>query len=825
MAVELSANGSSGLGHLLLEAANPNIYRINAFRILELPVDCGDRDIRKRTQMVDYSQKIGQSPQPGPGRALPLEPAVDEYTFLAAVQRLRDPEPRFIDEFFWFWPHDLGQGSNDEALKALKDNDLEGAVEIWVDFVNNYSTDNVSMHNLAVLAHASALDLEARAAAHPLNSSDLQKLDTYWRQTFKRWNTLKNNDNFWRRLEGRVREFSDPRLNGDTVQLMREMLPLGLLTINAKLAIAASERKDEQGLKRQVEVMNASGFSEAQINDALQRCIEPVRKQVSIYCKNAQSQAERDPVHADEVAATLLDQCEQQMITIDRLLPPNSPTRQAVHDEVALCGLNVVVTFGNKTENWAEALQLLKRFEPYAMGRSTINRIEENLRTLKGNLDSGNDWCADGYYDLPEPIQAELENARELMKSERFEESITILEQMLQQVEERYRPMVRKPLATCLNLRSNVRFARATEELNRPRWLVEQIRQNVAAGHSDVLMTAVAVKSDGEQYAASTGTLVCMSCRKKVNKWVTFTYQDIKMLACPECSERDDEELERRKVSFSAALQEGYRDLSRAIELDPSNQSVKNNLEALRQIASDVGVPLTETGRPKESKARHAEINNARETSAQARPRTSQSSEPGIEQPESRSSEASRTQTPSRPAQTKEPRVVNTGQANLLGIVIISLIFGLGFGFINRYLLSSSLLGQSLLFNLLRTAIFAFFPLGAAYVITYRASTVFWTSLLGNMLFFIPTGLASWKFWLAEIGISLFAWVVFKLIEGKQPTFWSLLGCIAAVFLASQLVFTLLFQVPFTNFLWQGLVSVAFGAFLAYLLGRMIKRA
>ncbi len=722
MAVEINGIGQSGLGQLLLEAANPNIYRINAFRVLELPVECSDRDIRKRTQLVEVSQKIGQPAQPGPGRALPLEPPADEYTFGAAVQRLRDPEPRFIDEFFWFWPHELGNSGKDEALQALHENDLEGAVEVWANYVNNYSADNVSMHNLAVLAHASALDLEARAASRPLDSSDLKKLDIYWRQTFKRWCTLKNHDGFWNRLEARVREFGDPRLNGDTVHLMRDMLPLGLLTINAKLAIAASERNDDPGIARQLSVMSASGFNETQINEAFQHCIEPVRKQVSTSCKSAQSQADKDPVHADQAAEALLEQCRPLLQTIDRLLPANSSARQAVHDEVALCGLGLIVPYGNKTENWSEALRLLRLYEPLAMGQVAKNRIEDNLRALKGNLDSGNDWCAEGYYDLPESILSQLELARDLMKTDRYDEAVDKLERLLRQVDDSHKHFVRKPLATCLNLRSNSRFAQAADQLNKPRWMIEQIRSNVAAGHTDVLMTAIAVQQGSEQYAAQSGSLVCMCCRRKVNRWVTFTFQEVKMLACPDCSSRDDQELARRKETFASALQTGYSELNRARELDPSNQSIQNNLEALQQIAKDLDISLRST------------------PSARDKPVTAAASSP---KPAAAVDRNPPSRTASTPAKTREPRTINTGQANFWGILVVALLFGLGFGYFSTSE-TSSFLGTSSLAWILRGAIFSYFPIAAAYLITYRPSAVFWTILLANLMFnFLYAGISN----------------------------------------------------------------------------------
>lgn len=216
---------NTNLGSLLLEAAQPNIYSINAFRILELPVDCGEQDLSKRQKMIDIANKNDQPPPAGPGRALPLDETPDFYTIHNALERLRDPERRFIDEFFWFWPHALGDGRGDEALAVLRERNLEGAVEIWTDYANTYSEENVSVHNLAVLSHTLALDLENKSLAAPLSDAQLKKLEIYWKQTYKRWKMLLSHEGFWSRLVAHVKDFGDPRLDSSTVDEMRRMLP------------------------------------------------------------------------------------------------------------------------------------------------------------------------------------------------------------------------------------------------------------------------------------------------------------------------------------------------------------------------------------------------------------------------------------------------------------------------------------------------------------------------------------------------------------------------------------------------------------------------
>ncbi|MBN2547794.1 MAG: hypothetical protein JXB15_01450 [Anaerolineales bacterium] len=587
----------TSLGELFIEAAQPNIYQINAFRLLELPVDCGEMDVSRRQKVIEIAQKTGVPPLPGPGRALPLDRTLDKYGIGEAVQRLRDPERRFIDEFFWFWPHELGDGKNDEALTALRQDQVEEAVEIWSNYANNYSADNVSIHNLAVRSHLMALDLEMKILEdRSLSESQLRNLDIYWRQTFRRWSNLLNHDAFWSRLTARVREFDDPRLDGSTVQSMRAMLPMGLLMINVRLAIQAYERGDEAVVERQLRTIQLAEFPPEVVSDALQRALGPMRERIKTYCKNAESQAEADPVRGNQVARGLLEQCQPLLQIIDRLLPETATIRQVLHDEIALRGLSCLVSYGNTTENWQEALGLMEQYLAIAASPSARSRLQDNVSTLKGNLESGNDWCGEGYFDLPPHILEPMEKARQHHKSSDYEHSIPILEGLLTTasppLDSHQLKLVHKALSTALNQRSNDLLRVASLELDRPRRIFMKIKSRLDSADKFLYMTISAVLGGTEQMAAQMGQLVCMACGAHVTRWITFSHENSKFLICPNCNAEDDHEMEGRKSNFGKALIEISRDLMRAQELDPNNQIVRGNLEATRKIAKDLNLSL-----------------------------------------------------------------------------------------------------------------------------------------------------------------------------------------------------------------------------------------
>lgn len=370
---------------VVLEAARPELYSLNAFRIAELPVDATARDLVRRQQMVEMATQAGLPVPPGPGRALPLG-TPDAETLAAALQRLRDPERRLVDEFFWFWPHHLGHSRDDPALTALAQGDRDTATRLWVEQERAYSEANVSMHNLAIVAHVLALDLENAGRSRALSPQELQARDQAWAGALQRWRLLLDHEGFWSRLTARIRDLDDPRLTTGTARRLRASLPAALLSINAQLAASAAERGQVQEAKRHLGFISASGFDKPTQEQAVERAVEPYRARLRALCKAATSEAEARPEKGDEVTRRLLFEARPLLATLDVVLPAQHPTRTTLHDEVAQAALRCQIAFGNKTDNWAVSLQLLEMARPIAVGQAACDRLDENIRIVKGNL-------------------------------------------------------------------------------------------------------------------------------------------------------------------------------------------------------------------------------------------------------------------------------------------------------------------------------------------------------------------------------------------------------------------------------------------------------
>jgi len=369
----------------LLQVARPDLYRTNAFRILGLSVHATDRDLKKESEKLQMLEKFGGG---GPlalnGKPLPLEPSPDPDTTRNSMQRLRKPEQRLVDEFFWLWPQD-GGAVNGQALVALKSNDLTAAVKAWEHAEKLPGDDGIPTHNLAILSHTVALDLEYLSHSKALTNDQKALRDVNWRRALAKWNEVLKSEAFWGRLNARIHELDNPLLTVGVARRLRLTLPLVLLSINAQLALRAAERGPLKDVEYHLWLMRNSGFEEEVVEEALKRTVQPVRERVSALCQSAEKEADADPKQGDKVTRRLVEQTKPLLTVLDAVLPFGYSIRNDAHDEVVMTALSCQIPYGNETENWKVSLELLELVQPLAVSDSTRQRIAENLKTVKEN--------------------------------------------------------------------------------------------------------------------------------------------------------------------------------------------------------------------------------------------------------------------------------------------------------------------------------------------------------------------------------------------------------------------------------------------------------
>jgi hypothetical protein len=330
---------------LFSEMAPADLFQNNAFRITELPVDASAQEISRHLAMVQMRMRLGENDLDA---APPIDkrvPAVEEVR--AAVERLRDPQRRLLDELFWYWPTNGFKGSSDPILTALARGAHDHARQAWFQAL---ATENASIarHNLAVLALAGAFDRNLTTGTVSERAPDGS-----WDEALARWNEVIRDDRFWAHLGGLMAARNEPQLTAHLARQIRNDLPVFVAGINAQLAVRAVQQATEEKLRalrhpadkasasraatfsaeveRQRQVLARSPFDRVDVDRAIRQALRPVRQRLKGLCRSVSDIVPGDyghPALQDGLTALTLFRYVQP-------LPLNDKDRDNLQEDVA----------------------------------------------------------------------------------------------------------------------------------------------------------------------------------------------------------------------------------------------------------------------------------------------------------------------------------------------------------------------------------------------------------------------------------------------------------------------------------------------------------
>jgi HEAT repeat protein len=574
-----------------------DLYTSNVFRLTGLPVTATARDIARHLEKLKLQEKLGtKGTQPsGP---LPVEPAPDLEAIRAAVHGLtKDPELRMLYEFFWFWPL---QGASpdrpspvDQALQYLTQGEIEKAGLHWERTGAQSAEGPIARHNLAILFHAAALDLERKGVQQPLSIEQQTQRDGFWSRALELWATVCEEEAVWSWLATRIRALEDVRLTTGYARRLRMYLPVILNSINGYLAAQAAEQGQAKEVDRHIHLLVSHSLDPRVLNHTLLRIAGTYRDRLRDCCKQAEDLRTADPLQSLRAAETLLTQAAPLLGAIDALTYSGSSVREAAHDHVALCAFDGVTAYENKTQRYSVTVPLFERALACAQGESARKKIADDIEASKKLFESGDVWCGEGYFNLPQPTLAVLEQARTLGNIGQFDQAIPFLVELLcGQGEVSLSPeqevLVRKPLAWCLSRRSVKRVNDAMDQQNTELGIITNIRErakNPTKGFQFSMTAAAQGSNQGLPF------LECMACGATIQEsYYHFSYKfndsDVKVLVCFGCNTKSNEERAQRRTAFQKAVRESAQDIQLAEELDDTNKQIKKNVTDLKGVAS-----------------------------------------------------------------------------------------------------------------------------------------------------------------------------------------------------------------------------------------------
>ena len=369
----------------LLDAATPEMFRANAFRITGLPVDATMREITKHADKLKMMEELGHGESVHTGAfALTPPPSVDRIR--DAIQTLRDPESRIVDEFFWFWPDKFGNSAHDPAIQALAGGDRETALEIWTLKETSPTAGVTAMHNVAILWQLVALEWEEYAGKEQIDDARKSKIEGYWRNSFKRWELLAVDDIFWESVSARVKQLDDPRLTTGFVRRMRATLPQALDKINAELALRYAENGRMDMAQVHVQFMRETNSGLDDVEKIAELVLAPAATRLKQQIQRAKEHAAKNPTDAVKTVRELLDHARRALPLFELFFGKESEARNELSDEVAVLCNQLPIDYHKATGDDKGCIELLKAVLPFATSIDLRRQIEKNIATLTGNL-------------------------------------------------------------------------------------------------------------------------------------------------------------------------------------------------------------------------------------------------------------------------------------------------------------------------------------------------------------------------------------------------------------------------------------------------------
>jgi hypothetical protein len=409
---ELLTNGNRTECRPLLEAAHINIYRQSPFRITGLPVDASTKAISKHADKLKMMEELGQGHGANPAAfALDPPPSVDQIR--ESIQRLKDPELRIIDEFFWFWPVRYGEGHEDPAVQAIMQGDSRRAYELWLEREDDPENGFIASHNIAVIFHLIALDWTLYHLAVDLDREHEEKIKDYWRECFGRWEKTATDDRVWELTKARIRSLDDPRLTTGLAQRMCRSLPLALDKINAEAALRYAEQNRFDWAEIHVNFMNETHPGLDDVEKTVELVLTPTRNRVIHYIDTAKKETQANAGSGHDAARKLIDQAGGIQELFGLFYKNGSHQKAELFDEVAQASLDCLVAYQRATNDNETFVSLLGQTLPFATSVALREKIQQNINFFKSYIRSK---ALEPLYAVLKTIQESTQKNREKLQ-------------------------------------------------------------------------------------------------------------------------------------------------------------------------------------------------------------------------------------------------------------------------------------------------------------------------------------------------------------------------------------------------------------------------
>jgi hypothetical protein len=364
-----------------MEACTLELYKKNIFRITGLPVDATTKEIARQAQKLQMQEEMGGLITGSkPAFAFQIDPTSEEIR--AALSRMKEPQHRLVDEFFWYWPEKFGESKNDPAIQAMMSGDGQGAINIWRKRQKEGS--DVAKHNMAIMYHMYAVDWSLYHVLYDIEASMEDQVKVYWRKAFDRWEDLVNSDEIRDILKERILSIGDEVLTTGFVRRMLTDLPVALDMINAEVALKLAERNRMDWARFHVDFMNETHQGLDDVDSTAEMILAPTKARVEQHLANCKDRTKKDPRSGTVFATELLSLCRPMMDIFDLFHGEESHQRNDLFDKVAETVIGIAYADWSVNKNAQRILPIYKKALDIASGINLRERIIQQISQIEG---------------------------------------------------------------------------------------------------------------------------------------------------------------------------------------------------------------------------------------------------------------------------------------------------------------------------------------------------------------------------------------------------------------------------------------------------------
>ena len=364
------------ISYPLLNAAKPDLFEKNVFRITGLPVYASEKEIKKSAENQKIKEELGVKQQEDK-RSFPLVTPARADQIQEAMTRIRDPQSRVVDEFFWFWP--INEDGSDAAFKSFMRGDSDDAFVHWTQGAA-VSKSSISAHNLAVMFQLTAMDWTNYQLAEDVSPERAEKIKIYWDNAHSKWRELSQGDNYWSRFKSRVASMNEPMLTTGFVRRLIQTVQISLASIHAEYAIKFLNCKKRKIAAEHSAMLKSVCQTKEQQDYVISRTLNPNRNKIKQAIEHLQDKVKASPSEGDQIVIGSLTIIKEQKAYYSLLLGDDDAQSNELLDQACITLLRSLDFWVNHTKEAEKYLNILSDIEPLATGHEVLNRIESDKK-------------------------------------------------------------------------------------------------------------------------------------------------------------------------------------------------------------------------------------------------------------------------------------------------------------------------------------------------------------------------------------------------------------------------------------------------------------